>query len=178
MAKIVNIVNGTGTTDLINGTYTATALVTGYDNSTISPSEVTVNSTTNEYAFIIAAAGTLTLHVTEDGTSSGTPVIGATFIRTDASGTEYGNLITTDASGNAIFNNVPYADTNAPTIYFKQTASDGYHEFSTEIQNTSLTTQASTLEIQNSPGTIRTITLADTNYENLPIAVGTITLTN
>ena len=178
MERIVNITNGTGTTDLINGSYTVTADVTGYDNTTINPDSITVDAETNNYAFTISATGTLTLHVTDTGTTSGTPIVGATFIRTDAAGTEYGSAITTDATGNAVFNNVPYAATGAPTIYFKQTASDGDHEFSAEVQNTTLTTQTSTLEITNARGATRTITLADANYDNLPIDTATITLNN
>ena len=178
MAKIVNITNGTGTTDLINGAYTVAADVTGYDNTSINPTSITVDAETNNYAFTISATGTLTLHVTDTGTSAGTPVVGATFVRTDATGTEYGSVITTDETGNAVFNNVPYAATGAPTIYFKQTASDGDHEFSTEVQNTTLTTQTSTLEITNTIGATRTITLTDANYDNLPIDTATITLTN
>ena len=178
MAKIVNIANGTGTTELLNETYTVSANVTGYDNTTINPKSVTVEEGTNKYAFTISATGTLTLHVTEDGTSGGTPVVGATFIRTDASGNEYGSEITTNDQGNAVFNNVPYDATNAPIVYFKQTASDGDHEFDTEVQSTTLTTQTKTLEIENSPGEERTITLTDANYANLPITTGTLTFTN
>ena len=178
MAKIVNITNGTGTTDLINGTYTVTADVTGYDNTSIYPTSITVDAQTNNYAFTVSATGTLTLHVTDTGTTEGNPIVGATFIRTDATGTEYGSVITTDSTGNAIFNNVPFAATGAPTIYFKQTASDGDHEFSTDVQSTTLTTQTSTLEIINAVGATRTITLTDTNYDNLPIDTATLTLTN
>ena len=87
MAKIVNITNGTGTTDLINGAYTVAADVTGYDNTSINPTSITVDAETNNYAFTISATGTLTLHVTDTGTSAGTPVVGATFVRTDATGT-------------------------------------------------------------------------------------------
>lgn len=178
MAKIIDITNGTGSSDLINGTYTVTSSVTGYDNTTINPSTITVDESTNEYSFTISATGTLTLHVTEDGTSTGTPVVGATFIRTDSLGNEYGNIITTDATGNAIFNNVPYADANAPIIYFKQTASDGDHEFDTTIQNTTMTQSTFTLEIQNVKGALRTINLTDANYNNLKIDSGSLTLTN
>lgn len=177
MAKTVTITNGTGTVELINDTYTVTADVTGYDNTSIDPSSITVDASTNTYAFTIAATGTLTLHVTEDGTSTGTPIVGATFIRTDVSGNEYGTAITTDAQGNAVFNNVPFAATDAPTIYYKQTASDGDHEFDATVQSTTLTTQTSTVEIQNIPGATRTINLTDANYANLPIT-GSLTLTN
>ena len=145
MAKTVTITNGTGTSQLINDTYSITSNVVGYDNTSINPSSITVDASTNTYSFTISATGTLTLHVTEDGTSAGTQVVGATFVRTDASGTEYGSAITTDTNGDAIFNNVPYADTNAPVIYYKQTASDGDHEFDSTVQSTSLTTQTSTV---------------------------------
>ena len=178
MAKIVDITNGTGTVELINDTYTVTAEVTGYDNSTINPSSITVDASTNTYAFTISGAGTLTLHVTDTGTTAGTPIVGATFIRTDSAGTEYGNVITTDTEGNAVFNNVPFAETGAPLIYYKQTASDGDHEFDSTVQSTSLTTQTETIEIINTPGATRTINLTDANYENLPIETGSLTLTN
>ena len=178
MAKVINITNGTGTGELINDTYTVTAEVNGYDNTSIDPSSVTIDAATNTYDFTISASGTLTLHVTEDGTTTGTPIVGATFIRTDSTGTEYGNVITTDANGDAVFNNVPYAATDAPIIYYKQTASDGNHEFDDTVQNTTLTTSTATIEIINSPGATRTITLTDENYTNLPIGTAELTFTN
>nr|MBP3259191.1 hypothetical protein [Bacilli bacterium] len=178
MEKIVTITNGTGTSDLINGTYTVEASVVGYDNTSIDPSTLTIQAGTNNYAFTIASTGTLTLHVTEDGTSTGTPIVGATFIRTDSTGNEYGSVITTDSNGDAVFDNVPYAATGAPIIYYKQTASDGDHEFDNTVQNTTMTTETSTIEIQNQPGATRTIALTDANYTNLPIESGTLTLTN
>ncbi len=174
MAKIVTITNGTGTSDLINGTYTITADVTGYDNTSITPSSVNIEQGTNTYAFTIASSGTLTLHVTDNGM----PIVGATFVRTDSFGNTYGTAITSDANGDAIFENVPYADTNAPTIYYKQTASDGDHEFDTAIQSTTLTTATSTVQVENPVGVTRTITLTDTNYANLSIESGTLTFTN
>ena len=178
MSKTININNGTGTGELINGSYTVTADVNGYDCNSINPSTLNVVEGTNNYTFTISANGTLTLHVTEDGTTTGTPIVGATFYRTDSTGVEYGQAITTDSNGDAVFNNVPYAQTNAPTIYYKQTASDGNHEFDNTVKNTTLTTSTSTIEVQNSVGATRTITLNDANYNNLPIASGTITLTN
>lgn len=178
MAKIINITNGTGTSQLINDTYSVTANVVGYDNTTINPNSVSITEGTNSYAFNISANGTLTLHVTDDGTVSGNPIVGATFFRTDSSGTEYGTIITTDSNGDAVFDNVPYAETNAPVIYYKQTASDGDHEFVNTVQNTTLTTITSTIEVQNPVGATRTITLTDANYNNLPIETATITLTN
>ena len=177
MAKIVNIVNGTGTAELINDTYSVTSNVTGYDNTSINPNSITVEEGTNTYALTISATGSLTIHVTEDGTATGTPIVGATFVRTDSEGTVYGDPVTTDAEGDAVLANVPFAETSAPTIYFKQTASDGDHEFSTAVVNTSMTTSTSTIEIQNVVGATRTINLTDANYANLPVD-GELTLTN
>ena len=178
MAKIINITNGTGTGELINDTYTITADVNGYENNSINPNTINVVEGTNSYNFTIAANGTLTLHVTEEGTSEGTPIVGATFIRCDSNGTEYGNSIVTDTEGNAVFNNVPYAQDNAPSIYYKQTASDGEHEFVNTLQTITMTSQTQTIEIQNPPGATRTIQLTDANYENLPIATAAMTFTN
>ena len=176
MAKTITITNGTGSASVINGTYDVTSNVTGYDNTSINPANISVVEGTNTYALTIAATGTLTLHVTEDGTSTGTPIVGATFIRTDSTGNEYGSPITTDSNGDAIFNNVPYADTSAPTIYYKQTASDGEHEFVSTVQNTSMATSTSTVQIQNAVGATRTFNLTDANYSGLPVE-GTITIT-
>ena len=178
MTKTINITNGTGTGALINDTYAVTAEVTGYDNSSINPASVSIVDGTNSYAFNISATGTLTLHVTDDGTASGTPIVGAIFYRTDSQGTEYGTSITTDSNGDAVFNNVPFDATNAPTIYYKQTSSDGDHEFVSTVQSTTMTTSTDTIEVQNPQGATRTITLTDANYSNLPIDTATLTLTN
>lgn len=177
MEKQIIITNGVGTSDVVNGSYSVTSSVTGYDNTTLNPDSVTIVEGTDQYNFTIAATGTLTLHVTEDGLSTGTPVVGATFIRTDSTGNEYGNAITTDSTGNAVFNNVPFSATAAPTVYFKQTASDGAHEFNAEVQSTNLTASTQTTEIQNPLGALRTINMTDANYENLPVD-GTLTLNN
>ena len=178
MGKIINITNGVGEEELINGSYTVSSDVVGYDNTSINPSSVTLSEGVNTYNFTIAASGTLTLHVSEDGTSTGTPIVGAVFVRTDSTGQEYGDSITTDSNGDAVFSNVLFAETGAPVIYFKQTASDGDHEFDSSVQNTTMTTSSETIEIQNSVGALRTISLVDANYANLPIESGSLTFTN
>ena len=178
MAKNITITNGVGTSELINDTYSVSANVVGYDNSSLNPTSLTVEEGTNSYALTISATGTLILHVSEDGTSTGTPIVGAVFVRTDSNGVEYGSSITTDANGDATFPNVPFAENSPPTIYFKQTASDGDHEFSSAVQNTTMTTQSSTIEIQNTIGATRTIQLTDANYTNYPIESGVLTFTN
>ena len=178
MAKVIQITNGSGAGALINDTYTVSASVVGYDNTSIDPSSLNVVSGTDSYSFTISASGTLTIHVTEDGTSTGTPVVGASFVRCDSSGNTYGSAVTTDSNGDCIFSNVPYADTDAPTIYYKETSSDGQHEFVDSVQSTTMTTSTSTIEVQNSVGATRTITLTDENYANLPIGTATLTFTN
>lgn len=172
----VIITNGEGTSAILNGSYTITSNVVGYDNTSVLPSTQVVTADTDTYAFTIAATGTLTLRVTEDGTTDGTPVVGATFVRCDAAGNEYGTAITSDQAGDAVFPYVPFAAADAPLIYYKQTASDGSHEFSNALANTSMTTDAKTIVIENTPAATRTITLTDPNYEGLPIATGSLTL--
>lgn len=178
MSKTVTITNGTGSEELINGSYSVTAEVAGYENTSINPASITVVAGTDSYAFEISASGTLTLHVTDTGESTGTPIVGATFIRTDESGNEYGDAITSDTNGDAVFNNVPFDTTTAPTIYYKQTASDGDHEFDNTVQSTTMTTDTQTIEVENPTGAVRTFSLTDVNYANLPITSGTLTLTN
>lgn len=178
MAKpyVISITNGTGSGSILNGNYSVTANVTGYDNASILPATETIVAGTNSYAFTIASTGTLTLHVTAEGTSGGTPVVGATFYRCDSGGTTYGSAITSGKNGNAVFGNVPFAATGAPLIYYKQTGSDGDHEFSPALVNTTMTASTQTIEVANAPAALRTITLSDVNYANLPIEVGSITL--
>ena len=178
MARVITITDGSGSSELINDTYTVTADVVGYNNASIDPSSVTVVAGTNSYSLTIAATGTLTLHVSEDGTAGGTPVVGATFSRTDASGNEYGTAVVSDSNGDAVFNNVPYAVTGAPLIYYKQLSSDGNHEFVSTVASTSMTSDTSTVEVTNQPGATRTLSLTDTNYANLPIDSATLTFTN
>jgi hypothetical protein len=175
MAKQITITNGTGSEAVGVGNYTVSATVTGYDNSSINPSSVSIETSTSDYAFTISANGTLTIHVTDTGTSEGNPIVGATFYRTDSTGNTYGNVITTNSQGNAVFNNVPY-DTSGFTVYYKQTASDGNHDFNTAVASTSLTSSTSTLELQNPAFQTYNFTLNDANYENMPIDSGTITL--
>lgn len=172
----ITITNGSGTEAILNGTYSVSAASTGYDGTTIDPSQVTVNAETDTYEFKIAASGTLTLHVTEDGTSTGTPVEGAVFYRCDSTGNTYGDSITSGTDGNAVFNYVPYDSTNAPTIYFKQTESDGSHEFDSTLKEISLSTETYTNEIINIAAQIKTITLKDANYDGLNIESAIVTL--
>lgn len=180
MAKehIIPITNGVGSKELDNGTYTVTAEITGYDNASIDPASQEVIEGTDEYSFTIAANGTLTLHVSDDGTEIGVPIVGATFYRCDAEGNTYGDPIESTEDGNAVFNNVPFAEENAPVIYYKQTLSDGEHTFDDTLQNTTLTEETATVEVSNPEAAVRTFKVTDANYADLPIADGTITLSS
>lgn len=174
---VISITNGSGSQAILNGTYAVTSAVTGYDDASILPVSQVVSNGVNTYAFTVAATGTLTLHVTADGTVGGTPVTGATFARCDSAGNVYGAPITSDVNGDAVFPFVPFAASGAPLIYYKQTASDGDHEFDPALTNTTMTTSTKTIEIINTPAAVRTINLTDPNYAGLPIESGTLTLT-
>lgn len=171
----IAIINGAGTATVENGTYGVTANVPGYDNSTINPTSVTVTQSTSSYNFTISATGTLTIHITEDGTASGTAIEGATLVRTDSTGTAYGTPITTDSSGNAVFNNVPFGD-SAPTIYYKQTSTSSNHGYDDAVQSVTMTNSTQTVEIENPSTNQITVNLLDANYENLQVDSGTLTL--
>ncbi len=159
----------------LKGTYTVSSTTPGYNDTSVLPKELEVTDA-SEYNLTIAGAGTLTIHVTEQGTPEGTAVVGAKFYRTDNDGNQYGDVVVTDATGNAVFNYVPYAAADAPKIYFKQTESDGEHEFVLTVQETTLTDSTKTLEIANPKAGVKTINLTDANYTGLPISSGTITL--
>lgn len=173
---VIPITNGKGSKELANGTYSVTATATGYDASSITPDTQEIVEGVDNYSFTLAATGTLTLHVTDDGTDIGVPIIGASFHRCDAEGTTYGEAITTDDDGNAVFNYVPFDADASPTIYFKQINSDGEHIFDDTLQNTLMDAETKVVEIQNAEAPVREFSLTDANYEGLPIADGEITL--
>lgn len=178
MEHQIPITNGKGSKELDNATYTVTTEATGYDISSITPAEVTIEEGTNNYEFTISATGTLTLHVTDDGTEIGIPVVGATFHRCDADGTPYGDAITSNDEGNAVFNNVPFAETDAPNVYYKQDLSDGEHIFSSDLQTVTLTEESITIEVENTMAESREFTLTDAYYSGLPIENANLTLTS
>ena len=152
----VSIINGSGSIELTNGTYNATAVVNGYNANTLNPKNVTIVDNTDTYYFTISADGVLTLHVVDN---DGIDVVGARFIRTDSTGTVQGLEVTTNQNGNATFENVPFSNTGGLPIYYKQVASDGGHTFDDTL---------------NAP--VRKFTLMDANYNNIPINNGQIIL--
>ena len=179
MAKehIIPITNGRGSKELVDGNYSVTVTASGYDLSSLSPSTQEITEGVDSYQFTIAATGTLTLHVTDDGTDIGIPIAGAEFYRCDADGTNYGDVITSDDEGNAIFNNVPYADDEtAPNVYYKQVSSDGEHGFDNTLQSVTLEAETKTVEVENPIAVSREFQLTDANYLNLPIENASLNL--
>ena len=180
MAKevIIPITNGLGSKSLANGTYNITSLTLGYSDVTITPATATVEDGVTSFNFTIAATGALTIHVSDDGTDAGVPIEGATFARCDADGKTYGDPITSDADGNAVFNAVPFsADGTPPTIYYKQTASDGAHTFDDTLQSTTSDAEAKTIELGNAEAASVEVHLTDATYADLPIADGKVVFT-
>lgn len=174
---VINITNGEGSSRILNGAYAVTADISGYNNSSIDPASQVISAGTDSYSFAVAATGTLTLHVTEEGESGGTIVNGATFVRCDSAGTAYGNPVVSDSNGDAIFQYVPFAESGAPNIYFRQTASVGDHEFDGTLQTTTMASSTETIQVANPLASVRTIRLTDANYVGLPIETGELTFT-
>ncbi len=173
----VTITNGTGSQVMQKGAYSVTATANGYDESTLTPQTYTATESAGSQAFTLSANGTLTINVNETGAAGGTPITSGTIVMTDATGTEeYGQPVTIDANGDAVFENVPYGTAAEPfRLYFKQlTTADGYNIFEGVI-SVSMTAQTQTEYVQNTAAAEQTFTLRDANYD-LPIS-GTLEFT-
>lgn len=170
----VTITNGTGSESVLNGKYNATVTATGYDASTLLPTSIDVVDGVETYAFTIESTGTLTLKVVEETTL--TPIEGATFYRCDKDGNTYGSAIITNASGIATMEKVPYSETSAPNVYYKQTTSDSTHNFDPTLKTITLDAQTKEVQITNTKALAKTFTLKDKNYEGLPVETATLTL--
>lgn len=173
----IPITNGKGSIELVNGVYNATAVVGGYDASTLNPKQVTIIEGTNDYAFTISAKGVLILHVTDTGDKvTGVQIVGAKFVRTDSTGTVTGNEAITDTDGNAVFNNVPFAPSGSTEIYYKQITSDGGHTFDDAVKSIIMTSSTETVEIVNPQAPVRNIMLTDASFPNILLKDGQIIL--
>ena len=173
----IPITNGKGSIELVAGIYNATAIAGGYDASTLNPKSVTIIDGTDTYAFTISAKGILTLHVTDTGDpNTGVQIVGAKFIRTDSTGTIVGNEIITNDNGDAVFNNVPFAESGSTAIYYKQISSDGGHTFDDTVKSIIMTEETETVQITNPPAPVRNFTLMDASFPNIPIIDGQILL--
>ncbi len=167
MAKII-IVNGTAQETLPAGTYSGSTTATGYATETIT--DLVISASQNLVELTIGATGSLTITLTDS--VSGDPIKGAKFKRSNADGTTtYGNESTeTDDNGQTTFQNLPWAASGAPAVYFMQTATDIYHTLPTTPITTTLTTESgNTLTATNVHNDERTVSLTDKNYLGMPI---------
>ncbi len=166
----VTITNGTGSQAMQKGSYTVSAIANGYDASTLSPTTFNAGESETSQAFTLSANGTLTFNVNETGAAGGTPITSGSLVMTDSTGaTEYGQPVTINASGDAVFNNVPYGSTGEPfQLYFKQLSTDDDHNIFEGVISVAMTSQTQTEYVQNTPIATQTFTLTDANY-GLPI---------
>ncbi len=163
----VTITNGTGSESMKAGLYNVTATANGYDVSTLDPKTFNATSAEQTENFTLTANGTLTFNVNETGAEGGTPVTSGTIVMTDQSGnTTYGEAVNINATGDAVFNNVPYG--TGITLYFKQLTTDDNHNIDDSIITVTMTDQNQTAYIQNTPIALQSFTLNDATY-GLPI---------
>ena len=173
----VTITNGTGSENMQKGVYTVSATANGYDTSTLTPT--TFNATENEGSenFTLSANGALTINFNETGAAGGTPITSGSVVMTDSTGnTEYGSPVTISATGDAVFNNVPYGDAGSPfQLYFKQLSTDDDHNIFEGVISVAMTAQTQTEYVQNTANALQTFSLTDATY-GMPID-GTLTFT-
>lgn len=163
----INIVNGEGTSRVLNGTYDVFADVVGYDDITIYPFELQVNNDVDTYNLTIGASGKLLIHVTEDGTGDGIPVEGASFSICDMYGNCYGDVKKTNSNGYVGFYSLPYDTDNPPNVYFIEISSDGKHLFDKEVHKVNLKSQELSINIKNGIAPTRKFILEDINYNGI-----------
>ncbi len=174
------ISDGTGTASIPAGAYITSAIVPGYDNTTLAPTSVTIGASPATTAFTITATGTLTFTVNDTGAIGGNPITSGTIVMTDSTGTiEYGSAQSISATGQCIFNSVPFGDSGTPyTLYFKQLTSDSGHVPESNVITVSMIAATQGEFIQNSSTSAQTASLSDATYTNMPIANGAISFTN
>ena len=173
----VQITNGSGSESMKSGNYTVTVNATGYESTTLSPTSFTATESTGTGNFTVSANGVLTLVFNETGAQGGTAVTSGSVVMTDSTGqTEYGSEITIDASGQAVFNNVPY-DANGYNLYFVQKSTDADHNVYSGVISVSMTSASQTEYVINSPIALQSFTLTDANYSGLPVASATLDFT-
>ena len=169
----VTITNGTGSETMNKGSYSVSAIYApGYDMTSLSPTNYTVESSGQTGAFTLSATGTLTITFNETGAEGGTPITSGTVVMTDSTGqTQYGPVIEIGSNGVATFNNVPYGSAqSAYTLYFKQLSSDENHDVYPDVFAVGMGEQTQVEYIINTPKAVsQNFTLTDANYTNLPV---------
>lgn len=174
----VQITNGSGSESMKSGNYSVTVSAAGYDATSLSPTSYTAGASAGTGNFTLSADGVLTLIFNETGASGGTPITSGSVVMTDSTGaTEYGSAVNIDATGQAVFNNVPYDATSPYVLYFIQKETDAGHNPYSGVITVNMSSAAQTEYVINSPIAEQTFTLTDANYSGLPIANATLTFT-
>ena len=174
----VQITNGSGSSNMKSGNYSVTVSAAGYDATTLSPTSYTATASAGSGTFTVSADGVLTLVFNETGASGGTPITGGSVVMTDSTGTtEYGSAVSIDASGQAVFNNVPYDAGSPYVLYFVQKETDADHNPYSGVITVNMSSASQTEYVVNSPIAAQSITLTDANYAGLPVANATLTFT-
>ena len=173
----VTITNGQGSANMKAGTYTVSAIeANGYDVTSLSPTTDTATGEVGSGSFTLSANGVLTFNVNETGAQGGTPITSGSIVMTDVTGNEqYGSPVTISATGDAVFDNVPYGDAGTPyTLYFRQLETDENHNIFDGVITVSMTSQDQTEYIQNTLIAEQTVTISDANYAGLPVQNATL----
>lgn len=174
----VQITNGSGSEEMKKGTYTVSVSANGYDATSLSPTTYTASESAGSGSFTVSADGTLTLVFNETGASGGTPITSGSVVMTDSTGaTEYGSSVTIGATGEAVFNNVPYNASSPYVLYFVQKETDAAHNIYEGVITVNMSSASQTEYVLNSAIALQTFTLTDANYSGLPVADATITFT-
>ena len=176
----VTITNGQGSEAMKAGTYDVVATsANGYEPTSLLPTTFTATSEAGTQTFTLSANGTLTFVVNETGASGGTPVTSGTIVMTNSTGdVEYGTPVTIGATGEAVFDNVPYGSGAEPyTLYFKQLTTDDNHNIYEGVITVSMTSQTQTEYVQNTAIATQTFTVTDANYNGLPVENATLNFT-
>lgn len=174
----VQIVGGTGSAKMKKGNYGVTVTAAGFEATTIAPATFEVTDAAGTGNFTVSANGALTLVFNETGAEGGTPVTSGSVVMTDATGTvHYGSAVQIGATGEAVFNNVPFDAGTPYTLYFVQTATDDEHNLSGGVITVAMNASAQTEYVVNTPIALQTINLASADYSGMPVGAAEITFT-
>ena len=167
----VSITDGAGSARMSEGEYSVSVNAAGYDATSLSPTTYTVTRSAGSGTFTVSAVGTLTLSFNETGASGGIPITSGTVVMTDSTGAvEYGSPVTISATGEGVFECVPFGTLGEPiTLYFKQLSSDGNHYVESGVISVSMDSIIKTSYVQNLPFAEQNFTLTDANYAGLPV---------
>ena len=174
----VQITGGTGSVGMKKGNYNVTVTANGFEATTLSPTALEVTGSAATANFTVSANGTLTLIFNETGASGGTAVTSGSVVMTDSSGTtQYGDPVQISATGEAVFDKVPFDQTTPYTLYFVQTATDDGHNVYEGVITVQTDQATQTEYVVNAPIALQTVNLTSADYSGLPVANAEMTFT-